>query len=154
MGYYAYGSGVISVRSDFPDDALADCINNTFSDSDYDRERHELYLSNDDKYYHDEVMDCLRAIAPYATGGEIEFHGEDETFWRFVIKDGKVREDYGRIVYDGDPAVYLSKNDQQFMIYEIVNSVCGAYGIVARSNQAFKKATDGVMEVLKFKSIL
>lgn len=38
-------------------------------------------------------------IAPYIEDGYIEYQGEDGDLWRYVFKDGKVREVYPKIVW-------------------------------------------------------
>lgn len=65
---------------------------------------YEIGIWGDEKYYEDEVYQFLKAIAPFTTGGEIEYIGEDGEAWRFHFRNGSWYEDRGRIVYDDSMA--------------------------------------------------
>ena len=46
----------------------------------------------------------LNACAPYiADGCELDWEGEDSTWWKFVFNNGKMRVIQGRVVFDSEP---------------------------------------------------
>ena len=47
----------------------------------------------------EKLLELLTEIAPIQEGSEIDFCGEDQTYWRFIFKDGRWKEQCGEIVY-------------------------------------------------------
>ena len=104
MGYHAYGSGSITIKAGVSEEAL-----NAVLDRCKTLEITEPYtiagqtfvdLDHDGSYHEDEVYDDLRCLTEVAKSGEIQFEGEDSTFWKIELKDGKWEETPGRVVYD------------------------------------------------------
>jgi len=109
MGYYATGSGNITFKV-LPEDVydkIKDALNATFE---YDGERTfktpygectYFDIWTDEKYYQEEVEETLNTVAALADieSGELCYHGEDDSLWRFVWKDGKWQEENGEVIY-------------------------------------------------------
>ena len=47
----------------------------------------------------EKLLDLLTEIAPIQEGSEIDFCGEDQTYWRYIFEDGQWKEQNGEIVY-------------------------------------------------------
>ena len=47
----------------------------------------------------EKLLELLTEIAPIQEGSEIDFCGEDRTYWRFIFENGRWKEQYGEIVY-------------------------------------------------------
>ena len=47
----------------------------------------------------EKLLELLTEIAPIQEGSEIDFCGEDRTYWRFVFENGRWKEQDGEIVY-------------------------------------------------------
>ena len=47
----------------------------------------------------EKLLELLTEIAPIQEGSEIDFCGEDHTYWRLIFKDGRWKEQCGEIVY-------------------------------------------------------
>lgn len=94
MGYYASATGNLSLRESVEDDeklaekakALVDEISRG-TDINFDKYNGEYDVSGHDKYHEED----WNALAEYFDG-EISFIGEDDTRWKFILKDGKASE--------------------------------------------------------------
>ncbi len=108
MGYYANGYGHITAK----DAESYKKIRNMFgyipgtNETPFDFWEHEdeltIDISNDDKYYEDEVDDFLTSITEFITEGEVEYVGEDGCHWKYVFdfESSCWHERNGRIIYD------------------------------------------------------
>ena len=47
----------------------------------------------------EKLLELLTEIAPIQEGSEIDFCGEDRTYWRFVFENGRWKEQDGEIIY-------------------------------------------------------
>ena len=47
----------------------------------------------------DKLLELLTEIAPIQEGAELDFCGEDRTYWRFIFENGRWKEQDGEIVY-------------------------------------------------------
>lgn len=56
----------------------------------------------DGNYYEDYVNDYLNIIAKYVDHGEVEMQSEDDSYWKYVFKDGNWHEVSGRIAYEDE----------------------------------------------------
>lgn len=56
-------------------------------------------LSGNSRYYEESVKDFLAELEPYLESGEINYSGEDDTFWRFEFRKDKWYKDIGHIEY-------------------------------------------------------
>ena len=100
MGYYAKGSGVITLKKSIPG-LVMDELDNIGAFDEMDQDRGQLLLIHyDDKYYEDEIEQALGIIAGYAKEGSIEFCGEDDCLWRFRFDGERFIQESGKIVYD------------------------------------------------------
>lgn len=53
------------------------------------------------RFFDSEMTELVGTIAPYvANNSFIDFHGEDDTYWRYLFKHGKVFELIGRVEFD------------------------------------------------------
>ena len=95
MSYYAYGNGTIQLSQDLPDDLLN--VLDAYGAKIYDD--NELSICCDGNYHENEIIELLEKIKPYASSGEVNFNGESDDFWRFILKDGEWLEQNGHISY-------------------------------------------------------
>lgn len=116
MSYYASYDGNI----DFNSEKLGECIKaiqekydfkgisldslieklDILTIYEYDETNDNMIFSGcDEKYCSDKLHDFFNLIAPYTEGGEIEFQGEDNTYWKICFEDGDWEEYMGTIVY-------------------------------------------------------
>ena len=118
MGYYANGYGEIQLKEENFQKFVSDanevleigCTSieelilwmgfEYYNDTDIEGTIYELHFDN--KYRDYEMEDFTEVLAKY-TNGYIEFHGEDGTYWKFVMKDGVAKEMYGSVYYLDDP---------------------------------------------------
>lgn len=119
MGYYANGSGSLHLTKEVPDDIL-DMADQIFE---------EVYVDNDDlelsygyqKYHSDDLNDFMNAIILYADRGSIYFSGEDDSQWKFTVKNGSWEEISGRTVYDDERPV--KENDVPEFVGQLIDQV-------------------------------
>lgn len=113
MGYYADGSGAVtfqSVLSDADIEKLRAVLDDGFFEYDV---YHNAPCSNydgvdlwsGDKYHDDEAWKTLNSLVPFGIrSGEIEYVGEDRSFWRFIWKEspdgGFWKEQSGWVEYE------------------------------------------------------
>ena len=109
MGYYADGDAVLVYLTN--DEKKCDTVRDCFEEYLFGYE-YEFEIGDDeiiarawgnDRYRTEEteeMLEKLKAIAPLKDGSEYDFQGEDNEFWRFILKSGEWKEQSGRIVYD------------------------------------------------------
>lgn len=121
MGYYANGGGTLKLKKDMtvPASILA-YLGREFSEV-ADSPDGGLWLTFEyDKYHDDDVTDALQNLAPFVESGNVEFAGDDDCHWRFHFFDGKMRIQYGRLVYE-DASPGWRRSDRQEMIGQIID---------------------------------
>lgn len=109
MSYYAQGDAVFvfSTTDEGICDTVKDCIEEYLFGYEFEFEigDDEIIVRawGNDKYRTEditEMLEKLKALAPLKDGSEYDFQGEDNEFWRFILKNGEWKEQSGRIVYD------------------------------------------------------
>lgn len=120
MGYYASYEGHIRFKEK-PSDETIRIICDFFGDHDYDVDGLGVSIYGNDKYYEDYIEEGLSKIEPYVKDGEIEYRGDDEALWRFIFKDGKWTEEYGKIYYESDTPPKVEKKDIPEFLGQIVD---------------------------------
>lgn len=50
-------------------------------------------------YHGDDLAIALDLLLPYMSSCNISFHGEDDTYWRFRLVDGRIVEEAGALSY-------------------------------------------------------
>lgn len=50
-------------------------------------------------YHGDDLAIALDLLLPYMSSCNISFHGEDDTYWRFRLVDGRIVEESGSLTY-------------------------------------------------------
>jgi len=98
MGYYATASGEVTLKPDVDPDVVMDLLDYLYGELFQNDNCIEFYTS--DKYHEDDVIKTLDSLLPYITEGEVCYDGEDDTHWRFILRDGNWIEQNGHIVYD------------------------------------------------------
>lgn len=139
MGYYATGSGYVKLKPNLDANMILIAARNTFSFDDrvfaklsadtpagvivaldnelqglidgYSRLPLLLDLYFDSKYCDDEIKDELNFIAGFSDDLYMEFSGEDDAHWRFVLKDGKLVDEPGFVVYSPEDALRVFSMD-------------------------------------------
>lgn len=98
MGYNASGSGLVILKNEVPDDVLALLSSAEFLVE--DTQNGGLWLTFEyDKYREDDLVVALKKLAPYVDDGEIDFHGDDNSQWKFEFENGRVYYCEGHIEY-------------------------------------------------------
>ena len=126
MSYYATGSGTIDFKEILTEEAkekVKKILKETFGEAAevgtyspcFFEKRTEKYsaasLWTDSKYYDYEVSEALDEISKIAeiAEGEIDYRGEDDTYWRFIWQDGEWREENGEVTYVSDTDIPTDK---------------------------------------------
>lgn len=120
MGYYAQGSGTIYLK-----DALPERLRQDFE---YEFGYVDIYgsaleFSGDGNYHEDDVLKLLNQAIPYAESGIVEYVGEDDTHWRFVLQNGEWNENNGRVIYDNEPKLGLNSTEKAELIGTLIDKV-------------------------------
>ena len=108
MSYYANGELKIVYLS--TDKDIIGKVENAFlyinqrydMDSEVSEDRTVIEAFGNERYSTsatEKLLELLTEIAPIQEGSEIDFCGEDQTYWRFIFKDGRWKEQCGEIVY-------------------------------------------------------
>ena len=100
MGDYATAQGSVKLKERKDYAKVADELRPYYEINDYDFTN--ICFGNYGKYYEDEVEAILNAILPHISEGEVEYVGDDNTYWRFILKNGEWVEQNGHIVYDDE----------------------------------------------------
>ena len=108
MSYYANGELKIVYLS--TDKDIIGKVENAFlyvnqrydMDSEVSEDRTVIVAYGNERYSTsatEKLLELLTEIAPIHEGSEIDFCGEDRTYWRFVFENGRWKEQDGEIVY-------------------------------------------------------
>lgn len=100
MGYYATAKGYVKLKQRDDGTKVLEELRSCYEINDYDF----TYIVFDfySNYHDQEVKAVLNAVLPYISEGEVEYTGEDDAHWRFILKNGKWVEQNGHIVYDDE----------------------------------------------------
>ena len=108
MSYYANGELKIVYLS--TDKDIIDKVENAFlyvnqrydMDCEVSEDRTVIEAYGNERYSTsatEKLLELLIEIAPIQEGSEIDFCGEDRTYWRFVFENGRWKEQDGEIIY-------------------------------------------------------
>lgn len=100
MGYYATAQGSVKLKRRDDGAKVLEELRSCYEINDYDF----TYICFDfySNYHEDEVEAVLNAVLPYISEGEVEYTGDDNAHWRFILKNGEWVEQNGHIVYDDE----------------------------------------------------
>ena len=101
MGYSASWDGHIKFKKDITNNIIEEC-EYVFTELHHDPVNKTLEFYGNGKYHDDEVYSFLNRITNITESGEIKFHGEDDTHWRFIFKDNEWKEESGKVCYESD----------------------------------------------------
>ena len=104
MSYYANGDGCVDTKTYVPEKVI-DILEKVGFDTEEAFDGGLWLTFAYDNYYEDNVIKALKKLAPYVASGEIAFHGEDDSYWKFVFEDGKV------FYYNGEMEITYTKSD-------------------------------------------
>jgi len=133
MGYTATWDGKITVRRDAAHvDPILEKYSGLGSNGTYaiGNDQYLYFGSGGENYRDDEWYAFLGEITPFTKEGEVEFAGEDNTFWcfRFDRKTGRWRELNGHVEYDEtDREVVIHPRDEEMraMAADLLAKSCG-----------------------------
>ena len=100
MGYYTTAKGYVQLKQRDNGAKVLEELRSCYEINDYDFTY--ICFGFYSNYYEDEVEAVLNAILPYISDGEVEYVGEDDCYWRFILKNGKWKYQSGHIVYDDE----------------------------------------------------
>lgn len=120
MGYFAQGAGTIYLKESLPEKIKRDF---EYEYGYADIYGNALEFSGSGNYHEDDVTKLLNGIIPYAESGYVEYTGEDDTHWRFVLSNGEWNESNGRVVYDDEPRLSLNNSDKAEFIGTLIDKV-------------------------------
>ena len=63
-------------------------------------------------YDEEDIFVVLGNLKDYISSGEIEYHGEDDTYWKHEFKEGKWSELSGKIVYS-NPVELMVQSEKE-----------------------------------------
>ena len=107
MGYYARWSGWIKFKENHNNDIRKE-LNETFRENYYDQRGYAEY-SNSGNYDGQHIETILNKAMPFIDQAEMKYTGEDGAIWRFVIEDGVLDEQDGRVCYLPDRNEYIGQ---------------------------------------------
>ena len=140
MGYCAGGSGDVGIKENIPDDVYQK-LEEVFIVSPYTdiKKQPAICLWAEGKYCEDLVIDALDALIPYITDGSVEFHGEDETFWRFRFIPDELRweEEGGYLCFSMKEAEESFRNYAKIEKLRSGTAVCGSCGEVVKERYKY-----------------
>ena len=110
MGYYATGSGSLTLNQEVPEDVqkkVYGLMEVDFYEFPKNSGSFMVDLWNSDKYYEDDVLEALSLLRPYTKSGDISYRGEDECIWRFRFdpEKGDFVEETGVVTFDAKEAL-------------------------------------------------
>lgn len=120
MGYYAYYGGNVTFKEKLSEE-LIKAGQDEFETFHYDEVRNEVEICGHDKYYEDSVYNFLQLIEPYTKSGEIEYQGEDNSFWRFKFIRNKWDEESGHVYYESEVPQIKTNEDRLEFLGEIID---------------------------------
>lgn len=120
MGYYASYDGYIRFKNN-PDKETMDCLYNTLDCYSCKNDSLEVTFSGDEKYYENEIYEVLDKIKPFVEEGKLEYHGEDEYYWRFIFKDNDWVEENGEVYYESQLPPLKKGEDQAEFVGQIID---------------------------------
>ena len=108
MSYYANGELKIVYLA--TDKDISDKVENAFlyinqrydMDCDVSEDRTAIEAWGNELYSTtatEKLLELLTEIAPIQEGAELDFCGEDRTYWRFIFENSRWKEQDGEIVY-------------------------------------------------------
>ena len=78
----------------------------------YDISSKEIYIwDNSTSWYEEDMMELLNALIPYISSGCIEYRGEDDYIWRYLLVDNKWIEQQGFIYYTIEDMIKKLKSE-------------------------------------------
>lgn len=120
MGYTAEWGGHV-VFNKAPSEEILSKIKYVFNDI-YRSEEKIISVGGYDKYHEEDVYELLDGIAKDTESGEIEYSGEDNSYWRFIFKDGKWIEESGWIYYESElPKINTAQGDKEEFLGRIID---------------------------------
>ena len=120
MGYYASYEGHMRFNKT-PDDNVLNILTDCFGNHDYDADGLGISVYGDDKYYEDYILEKLHQLEPMLASGEIAYHGEDDTYWRFILKNGAWKEESGTIYYASETPSRIAIKDIPEFLGQIID---------------------------------
>ena len=123
MGYYAVYGGAIKFKEK-PSDGVLESLDYMFENLNYDKESMTADFGGEEtNYYDDEVLDALNDVKDIIESGEIEWSGEDFCHWRHLFKDGRWVSENASIIYESEPALQLSKQEETEFIGQFIDII-------------------------------
>ena len=120
MGYYARGSGDAVLKKGVNKDDLIKILDaitfNDCAEMEYDFDAigttETINFWEYDTHWHEEnTMEFLNALIPYIEDGCAEYTGDDDCYWRYILKDGNWEVENGTVYYSlNDMARELERN--------------------------------------------
>lgn len=138
MSYYAHASGDIKITNVPAAVQNIDALKNEYDDKTTLSEyigilegyiSQDTYLYTDasedaltitghnDNFYEEEIKNILRDVAPYCEDGNLDFEGEDNTYWQYVIENHVFREVPGAVTYNAGVLVtnlFVNAEEERF----------------------------------------
>ena len=112
MGYYANGNGDVALKEKVNRDELREKLDKFIKERvlaiDYDLDDTSMtmyFWEADSRWREENIMDFLNLLTPYITEGCVEYTGEDDFKWRYILKNGEWIEQEGMVYYTLDDMI-------------------------------------------------
>ncbi len=105
MGYTAKGVGSATLKNDVNKDALITLLDKSIrsgSEIAYDINADSISIWQSTSHWdEDDIENCLKALTPFITEGEMRYNGDDDCFWRYRFdpKAEKWNDERGEVVF-------------------------------------------------------
>ena len=109
MGYYANYEGHMRFKEKLSNEDLRN-ICDFFNEYEFDPDNLGISVWGYEKYYDDAVIEDLNKMKPYISEGSIEYHGDDDTYWRFILNDNEWIQEQGLVYYESEIQQMINNN--------------------------------------------
>lgn len=119
MSYIATCNGNFRIKEGKLNDELFDKVEPFFDSVEKFGSDIEVFYNGN--YHEDNFCQFMNEMAEAAESGTLYCAGEDDSYWKFVVKDGNWKEYSGSIVYDDEPLMKFSNFGREEFLGQLID---------------------------------